>query len=130
MRLLNDIFASTAVHSGERLSVIAMQQLAEIGVHAQQLFDGNRKLLNEFLDTRDDLEVVRPEFGTVMFPRVRDGSSEPLCRLLREKYETTVVPGSFFEMPAHFRVGIAGDTDVLEEGLKRLGSALDDLSRR
>jgi len=130
MRLLNDIFASTAVHSGERLSVIAMQQLAEIGVHAQQLFDRNRKLLNEFLDTRDDLEVVRPEFGTVMFPRVRDGSSEPLCRLLREKYETTVVPGSFFEMPAHFRVGIAGDTDVLEEGLKRLGSALDDLSRR
>ena len=130
MRLLNDIFASTAVHSGERLSVIAMQQLAEIGAHAQQLFDGNRKLLNEFLDTRDDLEVVRPEFGTVMFPRVRDGSSEPLCRLLREKYETTVVPGSFFEMPAHFRVGIAGDTDVLEEGLKRLGSALDDLSRR
>jgi aspartate/methionine/tyrosine aminotransferase len=130
MRLLNDIFASTAVHSGERLSVIAMQQLAEIGAHAQQLFDGNRQLLNEFLDTRDDLEVVRPEFGTVMFPRVRDGSSEPLCRLLREKYETTVVPGSFFEMPAHFRVGIAGDTDVLEEGLKRLGSALDDLSRR
>jgi aspartate/methionine/tyrosine aminotransferase len=130
MRLLNDIFASTAVHSGERLSVIAMQQLAEIGAHAQQLFDGNRKLLNEFLDTRNDLEVVRPDFGTVMFPRVRDGSSEPLCRLLREKYETTVVPGSFFEMPAHFRVGIAGDTDVLEEGLKRLGSALDYLSRR
>jgi aspartate/methionine/tyrosine aminotransferase len=53
-----------------------MQQLAEIGAHAQQLFDRNRKLLNEFLDTRDDLEVVRPEFGTVMFPRVRDGSSE------------------------------------------------------
>ena len=130
MRLLNDIFASTAVHSGERLSVIAMQQLAEIGAHAQQLLDRNRKLLNEFLDTRDDLEVVRPEFGTVMFPRVRDGSSEPLCRHLREKYETSVVPGSFFEMPAHFRIGIAGDTDVLEEGLKRLGSALDDLSHR
>lgn len=130
MWLLNDLFASTPVHSGERLSVIAMQQLAEIGAHAQQLLDRNRKLLNEFLDTREDLEVVRPEFGTVMFPRVRNGSSEPLCRLLREKYETSVVPGSFFEVPAHFRVGIAGDTDVLKAGLERLGSALDDLSRR
>ena len=126
MWLLNDLFASTPVHSGERLSVIAMQQLPEIGARAQQLLDRNRKLLNEFLDTREDLEVVRPEFGTVMFPRVRHGTSEPLCRLLREKYETTVVPGSFFEMPAHFRVGIAADTDTLEEGLRRLGLALDE----
>jgi aspartate/methionine/tyrosine aminotransferase len=130
MWLLNDLFASTPVHSGERLSVVAMQQLAEIGARAQRLLDRNRKLLNEFLDTRGDLEVVRPEFGTVMFPRVRHGTSEPLCRLLREKYDTTVVPGSFFEMPAHFRVGITADTDTLEEGLRRLGLALDEISHR
>jgi aspartate/methionine/tyrosine aminotransferase len=106
-----------------------MRQLTEIGGRAQELLDRNRKLLNEFLDTREDLEVIRPEFGTVMFPRLRSGSSEDLCQLLREKYETSVVPGKFFEMPAHFRVGIAGDTGVLEEGLERLGDALDDLSR-
>ena len=57
----------------------------------------------------------------MMFPRVRRGTSEELCRVLREKYETSVVPGSFFEMPAHFRVGITGDTEVLEAGLERLG---------
>lgn len=126
MWLLNDLFASTAVHTGERLSVIAMQQLGPIGERAKQLFDRNRKLLNEFLDTRKDLEVVRPEFGTVMFPRVRSESSEELCRLLREKYETSVVPGRFFEMPANFRIGMAGDTDTLSEGLERLGRALDE----
>jgi aspartate/methionine/tyrosine aminotransferase len=129
MWLLNDLFASTPVHSGERLSVVAMQQLSEIGARAKELFDRNRRLLNEFLDTREDLEVIRPEFGTVMFPRVRSGSSEELCQLLREKYETSVVPGKFFEMPAHFRVGIAGETSVLEEGLQRLGDALDELNR-
>lgn len=128
MRLLNDLFASTAVHAGERLSVVAMQQLEAIGDRAKQLLDRNRQTLNEFLDTRDDLEVVRPEFGTVMFPRVRHGTSERLCDLLREKYETSVVPGVFFEMPAHFRIGIAGDTDVLEAGLERLGKALNELS--
>jgi aspartate/methionine/tyrosine aminotransferase len=127
--LLNDLYAATPVHAGERLSVIAMQQLTEIGERAQQLLDRNRKLLNDFLDTREDLEVVRPEFGTVMFPRVRHGTSEQLCRLLREKYETSVVPGSFFEMPAHFRVGITGDSDMFEEGLGRLAQGLDEISR-
>ncbi len=130
MWLVNDLFASTPVHSGERLSVVAMQQLEEIGGRAKQLLDRNRQLLNEFLDTRADLEVVRPQFGTVMFPRVLNGSSEELCRLLREKYETSVVPGRFFEMPAHFRIGMAGETETLEEGLDRLGKALDELSHR
>jgi len=126
MWLLNDLFAATSVHAGERLSVVAMQQLEGIGERAKQLLDRNRQILNDFLDTREDLEVVRPEFGTVMFPRVRHGTSERLCDLLREKYETSVVPGIFFEMPAHFRIGIAGDTDLLLEGLTRLGRALDE----
>jgi len=126
MWLLNDLFAATAVHAGERLSVVAMQQVEGIGERAKQLLDRNRQILNDFLDTREDLEVVRPEFGTVMFPRVRHGTSERLCELLREKYKTSVVPGIFFEMPAHFRIGIAGNTDLLSEGLHRLGLALDE----
>ena len=126
MWLLNDLFAATPVHAGERLSVVAMQQLEGIGERAKQLLDRNRQILNDFLDTREDLEVVRPEFGTVMFPRVRHGTSERLCDLLREKYETSVVPGIFFEMPAHFRIGIAGNTELLLEGLTRLGLALDE----
>jgi len=127
MWLLNDLFASTPVHAGERLSVVAMQQLDEIGERAKQLLDRNRQILNEFLDTRKDLEVIRPEFGTVMFPRVRQGTSERLCQLLREKYETSVVPGKFFEMPDHFRIGITAETSVVDEGLNRLGKALDEV---
>ncbi len=128
MWLLNDLFAATPVHAGERLSVLAFQQIEELAARSKATLDRNRAMLNEFLDTREDLEVIRPEFGTIMFPRVVNGSSEKLCRLLREKYETSVVPGRFFEMPAHFRVGIAGDSQVLEEGLVRLGAALDELN--
>ena len=128
MWLLNDLFSATQVHSGERLSVVAFKQIDEIAARAKALMDRNRALLNAFLDTRDDLEVVRAQFGTVMFPRLRSGeTTERLCRVLREKYETTVVPGSFFERPEHFRVGIAGETNVLEAGLVRLGQALDEL---
>jgi len=46
--------------------------------------------------------------------------------LLQEKYETSVVPGRFFEMPSHFRVGIGGDSELLSEGLERMGKALDE----
>jgi len=127
MWLLNDLFAATPVHAGERLSVVALDQIDELASRAKALLDRNRRLLNDFLDTREDLEVIRPEFGTVMFPRVRSGDAESLCRLLREKYETSVVPGSFFEIPAHFRVGIAVETSVLEQGLERLATALDEV---
>lgn len=127
MWLLNDLFAATPVHAGERLSVIAFQQIENIADRSKTLLDRNRRILNEFLDGREDLKVVRPEFGTVMFPKVVNGTSEALCSLLREKYETSVVPGRFFEMPEHFRIGIAGNTEVLAEGLDRLGAALDEL---
>jgi aspartate/methionine/tyrosine aminotransferase len=125
---LNDLFASTPVHSGERLSVVAFQQIEEIAENARALLERNTRLVDEFLDTREDLQVVRPEFGTVRFPRVINGTSDALCDLLRKKYDTSVVPGRFFEMPAHFRLGIAGDSEVLEKGLERVAAALDELS--
>src|SRR4029078_3652667 len=49
---LNDLFAATPVHAGERLSVVAMQQLEAIAARAKQLLDRNRQRLNETLDTR------------------------------------------------------------------------------
>ena len=127
---LNDLFAATPVHAAERLSVVALKQLAAIAERAQTRLDQNRKMLNQFLDTRNDLAAIRPLFGSIMFPRVTAGagaSADKLCQLLREKYETSVVPGSFFEMPAHFRVGLGGDSETLRQGLERLGSALDEL---
>jgi aspartate/methionine/tyrosine aminotransferase len=98
--LLNDLFGVNAAHPAERLSVCAFEQLERISTKAHVRLETNRALLNEFLDTRNDLETVRADSATVMFPRLQQGSSDALCRLLREKYETSVVPGSYFEMPA------------------------------
>jgi len=49
--------------------------------------------------------------------------------LLREKYETSVVPGRFFDMPQYFRIGLGGEPEMTREGLKRLGLALDECGR-
>ena len=126
---LNDLFAASPVHAGERLSIAALDQLSEIAAFSRNRLDENRKLLNQFLDGRDDLEAVRPSRGSIMFPRVRGESAAELIALLRQKYETSVVPGSFFEMPAHFRIGLGGETETLVEGLDRFGSALDELKK-
>ena len=127
MWLLNDVFASTPVHSGERLSVLALQQLDGIAEQSKKLLDDNRSLMNDFLDSREDLEAVRPQFGTTMFPRLKKGAVDEMCDVLRTKYETSVVPGRFFDLPDHFRIGFAVETQTLVEGLKRLGQALDEL---
>jgi aspartate/methionine/tyrosine aminotransferase len=124
---LNDLFGNIPAHPAERLSVVALANLEAIKERARSLVGRNRVLLDHFLDSRDDLETVRPGYGTVVFPRVTRCSVDALCGLLRDKYEVTVVPGKFFEMANHIRLGIGCDTEMLEAGLNRLGSALDEL---
>jgi len=130
MWLLNDLFASTPVHSAERMSVVALQQLGELSQKAEHRLSTNRSLVTQFLNSRDDLDFVAPDGGTVFFPRLRTGGVDPFCDLLRDKYETTVVPGRFFEMPDHFRIGAGSDTEGLRSGLERLDQALNEHARR
>ncbi|HEV2864067.1 MAG TPA: pyridoxal phosphate-dependent aminotransferase [Pyrinomonadaceae bacterium] len=124
---LNDLFGVIPAHAAERLSVVALENLPHIAERSRALLEENRRLLNSFLFSRDDLEHYEQGFGTVSFPRLRHGTARELCALLAEKYETSVVPGDFFGMPEHIRVGVGGETDALRGGLERLGAALDEL---
>ena len=130
MWLLDDLYGSVAAHAAERMSVIAFDHLEQFRERARALLTANRGLIDSFLDSRKDLECFRPPAGTVFFPRLTHGDPEAFFKLLREKYETTVVPGTFFEMPQHFRIGIGGDTAGLRAGLERLNAGLDEFGRR
>jgi aspartate/methionine/tyrosine aminotransferase len=125
---LNDLFAASPAHTAERLSVMAFDHLDEFRTRAKTLTATNRELLTQFLDSRTDLECVRPSAGTIAFPRLVHAAADKFFKLLREKYETTVVPGQFFEMPQHFRIGIGGDTSDLQAGLERISAALDEFA--
>jgi aspartate/methionine/tyrosine aminotransferase len=125
---LNDLFSSTPVHAAERLSVIALRHLDLPAARARRLLEANRPLLTSFVRSRDDLDWAEQKYGTVAFPRVLGIDVEKLCALLVDKYETSVVPGRFFEMPECIRIGVGCETDILREGLERLGNALDQLS--
>lgn len=124
---LNDLFGVNHPHVAERLSVLALAQIAGITRRAQTILQANRSAWHAFLDSRPDLQAVPAEFGMISFPRLRPGSVEALCTRLRAKYDTTVVPGHFFGMPQHFRLALGGQVEMVATGLQRLAQALDDL---
>ena len=130
MWLLNDLYGAVEAHAAERMSVIAFDHLAEFRERARALLTANRAVIDAFLDSRRDLECFRSPAGTVFFPRLAHGDPEAFFKLLHDKYETSVVPGTFFEMPRHFRIGIGGDTAGLRAGLEQLGAALDDFAKQ
>ena len=125
--LLKDLFGVNAVHVAERLSVIALGKLPELAARARALLGTNRPVLNRFLQRSPWLESIPSLEGTVAFPRLRRGSVDGLTDLLRSKYETSVVPGRFFDADEHFRVGISCPTAILEEGLARLEAAVGEI---
>jgi aspartate/methionine/tyrosine aminotransferase len=56
--------------------------------------------------------------------RSRGSNADVFLERLRAKFETSAVPGRFFEMPDHFRIGIGVDTEMFAEGLNRIDRAL------
>jgi aspartate/methionine/tyrosine aminotransferase len=125
MWAINDLYSATPVFPGEQLSVVAFEKLDRIGQDMKQMLAANHKLLADFYASRRDLELVVPEHGTVSFPRLAAGNTGKFIEKLRKDFETSVVPGSFFEMPEHFRVGIGGKTEDVRVALQQLGQGLD-----
>ncbi len=120
-----DFTYASPVHPAERLAVIALDNLGRIRDRARTLLDTNRALVNHFLATHPELDCEPSCFGTTVFPRLRTGSSAEFVALLRERFETSVVPGDFFEQPQHVRIGFCGPTDTVRGGLERLDAALE-----
>ena len=127
MRYLHDVFGSLAPHPAETLSVQAIRKLPKFIARAKGILNSNRAVLDDFLDTREELSAIRHQEGTTCFPRLLKGNVDELSDLLHRKYDTAIVPGRFFESPQHFRIGICAQPELFSEGVRRLGLALDEL---
>lgn len=125
---LNDLFGVNNAHQSEMLSCFAFDHLDEIAAGTPDRLARNRALFNDFVAGRDDVECMPAEHGITAFPLWRGGGTERLDELLRSKHDTSIVPGRWFEMPNHFRIGLGGDTGMLKDGLARIGAALDELT--
>src|SRR6266536_3633070 len=124
MQRLNDLYAATAVYPGELLSVAAFKHLSLLRERARPIVEADRKLLHEFLAQQPALSAVQTDWGTTSFVRLRNGNADVFLNRLRGDFETSAVPGRFFEMPDHFRIGMGVSTEMFAEGLSRIGRAL------
>jgi histidinol-phosphate/aromatic aminotransferase/cobyric acid decarboxylase-like protein len=121
---LNDLFGSIPAHPAELLSVAALEQLDHIRERARKVVEADRALLADFLTRQHAVCTPHTDWGTTAFLRLRGADVDALLARLRAEYETTAVPGRFFEMPDHFRIGMGVNTEMFREGLRRLDLAL------
>jgi aspartate/methionine/tyrosine aminotransferase len=122
---INDLHGATFAHPAELLSVIAFAKLAQISAYMKSILDANRKLLHDLLRSRDDLDYFWPEYGTIVFPRLKSGSVDALGKLLRDEFETSIVPGNFFESQDRFRIGVGIETNLVQQALQQFSRGLD-----
>ena len=125
-RAARDAVDGSGVFLAERLAALALRRIDLLAARSQALLARNFGLLSDFMASRPDLEWRPPDAGTVAFPRRRDGADTgPLAERLLARHQTAIVPGRFFELPDHFRLGFGGRSESLEAGLAALGEALD-----
>jgi aspartate/methionine/tyrosine aminotransferase len=125
MRRLNDLYSATPVHPGELLSVVAFQHLDLLRQRARRIVEADRKLLRDFLKQQRAVSAVETRWGTTSFMRLMKGDANVFLEHLRSEFDTSAVPGRFFEMADHFRIGMGVDTRMFAEGLNRIGCALE-----
>src|SRR5437667_7995123 len=124
MRRLNDLYSATPVYPGELLSVAVFQHLNLLRERARRIVEADRKLLRDFLKQQWAVSAVETKWGTTSFPRLVNGNVDAFLARLRTEFDTSAVPGRFFEMPEHFRIGMGVNTEMFAEGLKRISRAL------
>jgi len=124
MRRLNDLYSATPVYPGELLSVAALKHLNLLRERARRIVEADRKLLRDFLAQQPSVSAVPTDWGTTSFLKLREGNVDIFLERLKSDFDTSAVPGRFFEMPDHFRIGMGVNTEMFAEGLNRIGRAL------
>jgi len=131
-RRARDLVDGSGSVLAERAAALAFDCLPLLAARAKAILAPNFERFEAFMAGQPALEWVVPAGGTVAFPRLRATVSADAFadRLLRD-FGTAVVPGRFFEAPAHFRVALGIPGDVLERGLRAIALALgQDAPRR
>jgi hypothetical protein len=125
MRRLNDLFGAVGSMPSDSLSVAAFRNLHLLEARTRAMIVPNQQLVRRFLrEHEDSLDCVVPERSMTVFPRLKKHTdSEALHDRLRE-FDTSIVPGKFFEVPRHFRLGFAVRTEDVDAGLVNLSRVL------
>lgn len=125
IRYAKDFMEAANPIPAEVMALAAFRQLPRFAARGRSILDPNIAAMREFLTEHEEwLECVLPPRSLMVFPRLRkEEDSEPLHDWLRGR-ETSIVPGKYFELPRHFRLGFAVEPENVIQGLKNLSDGL------
>lgn len=111
----------------DALATLGIQNLDKIMERSLKIVRANHKYLDNWINKEPLIDWVKPKAGSVAFMKQHLSlSSEDICKKLIKEKSTFMVPGECFEIPKHLRIGYGNRLEVIEEGLKRFTSFLDD----
>lgn len=123
---VRDVVDGVGSIPSETLGVLAFSHLDALLERARGILAPGGALFRDWIVSRHELEWIEPRGGSIAFPRLRGtDDAEPFVDMAAAAYGVGVTPGRLFGEPAHFRVAVAGERDILQRGLEALGRALD-----
>lgn len=131
MRIALDYLECDLPVPSQSIALTALRRSADLILRCQQITMRNFKIIGEWVAKREDVKWIPPDGGTVCLLKLPPGvEGQALSTLLREKYSTLVVPGEFFWIRGFIRISAGTDEEILRQGLKNVGKAIDQLTRQ
>lgn len=128
---VRDVVDAVGSIPSETIGVLAFERLDALLERARGVLEPGSAIFRDFAESRPELEWEIPRGGAVAFPRIKGvEDAGAFIAMAARDHDVGVTPGSFFGAPAHFRVAVAGEYEVLRAGLTALGNALDQWSDR
>ncbi len=128
LRMFMDHATPEHVFISEQFSAAVFPRLDALRQRTCEYRLRNLDIVTKFIGSEKRLEWVRPQAGIICFPRLKGRpDAGEFVNVLFDKFGTRVVPGSFFECPAHFRLGFGVREEILVPGLESISRALDSL---
>ena len=104
----------------EFLAEVAMRNRTKLAERNLGIIKNNLAVMNDFFAHHADLFAwIRPQAGSMAFPRLLKGDVEEFCDLLVKKAGVLLLPGSMYDdLRNHFRLGLGRQN--LPQAVQRL----------
>lgn len=128
-RQVMDIISVNNAAPSTTLGLKAFERIAAFERRYREVHARGQRSYRTWLAAREDVRGYENTGCLFELLRLPEGlTADRFCAALRERYDTQVTPGGFFDLPDHVRLGLTAGTEALGEALGRIGQALDDLA--
>lgn len=111
----------------DRLARIALapEKRAALIARTRMIIRTNYPIVKRWIDKQNGLSHIPPEAGAIVFVRhSHPCRSSELTERLRQERSVLVMPGDFFDMDGHLRIGFGSNPEYLESALSLVGEFL------